>query len=91
MNLKNKTIDELWDMLDKLRSNDYKRYEIHNEIIRRENEMDKKEVLERIDGMIATIRIEREKTRELGALNEEFDCGTQLGIDLLEEWKGELE
>ena len=41
--------------------------------------------------MIATIRIERKKETFLGDLNESFDCGTQLGIDLLEEWKGELE
>ncbi len=38
MNLKNKTNKELWDMLDKLPIMDYQRYEIHNEIIRRENE-----------------------------------------------------
>ena len=41
MNLKNKTDKQLWDMLDELRSNDYKRYDIHKEIIRREKDGDK--------------------------------------------------
>lgn len=53
--------------------------------------MTNREIVERIDEMVSTIITEREKERFLGALNEEFDCGTQLGIDLLEEWKGELE
>ena len=57
----------------------------------KEEEVDKKVAIAKIDEMISTIVAEREKSRELGALNEEFDCGTQLGIDLLEEWKEQLE
>ncbi len=56
--------------------------------------MDKQEVIGKIDKVLS--KIDRERNEDASnpkttvSWKEGFDCGTQLGIDLLEEWKGEL-
>ncbi len=47
-------------------------------------------VIERIFEVISKIETEREGLKNT-RFDEGFDCGTQLALDLLEEWKGELE
>lgn len=51
--------------------------------------MNKQETLEKIDKIISKIEMER-KNLGNSKLDEGFDCGTQLALDLLEEWKDEV-
>ncbi len=46
--------------------------------------------LEKINQIISKIEMERENLVN-SKFDESFDCGTQLALDLLEEWKEQLE
>ncbi len=48
-----------------------------------------KEVIERITKIISKIEMERESLKN-NKFDEGFDCGTQLALNLLGEWKDEI-
>lgn len=51
----------------------------------------KEEILEKIKWMEATIDLERYNKKQGGTFDEGFDCGTQLALDLLVEWREALD
>lgn len=50
----------------------------------------REKIIEKISEIISTIEMERENLSN-SKFDEGFDCGTQLTLDLLEEWKEQLE